>query len=104
MTSLEGVRSYPTSNPGPADRSPFIPAQLKDELKDVKEVNSDTAASVYIEAFALKVFNNADAEDRIGASNRYASDFSIELDLMSVGSSPDRRQKSSLRRVCFSTC
>jgi hypothetical protein len=46
---------------------------LKDELKDVKEVNSDAAAAAYIEAFALKVFNNADAEDRLGGSNRCAS-------------------------------
>jgi len=55
---------------------------LKDELKDVKEVNSDTAASAYIEAFALKVFNNADAEDRQRGSNRYAS-FITELNLAS---------------------
>jgi len=53
---------------------------LKDELKDVREVNSDAAASTYIEAFALKVFNNADAEDRLGGSNRCAS-FMTELNL-----------------------
>ncbi|PVG02259.1 DUF605-domain-containing protein [Serendipita vermifera] len=44
--------------------------QMKDQLKDRKEINSSEAAATYIENFALKVFHNADNEDRKGGSNR----------------------------------
>lgn len=43
---------------------------MKEQLKDRKEINSHEAAAVYIETFALKVFSNADNEDRKGGSNR----------------------------------
>lgn len=66
--------------PRSAHHSRSVPIQLKDELKGVKEVNSDSAAAAYIEAFALRVFDNADAEDRLGVSSRYAS-FIIRLNL-----------------------
>jgi hypothetical protein len=46
------------------------PKQIKDQLKDNKEITNDEAAAKYIEAFALKVFHNADNEDRKGGSNR----------------------------------
>ena len=44
---------------------------MKSQLKEYKEVNSDEAAAKYIENFALKVFSNADNEDRKGGSNRW---------------------------------
>jgi len=44
---------------------------MKGQLKDREEVNGDQAAAKYIEVFALKVFNNADNEDRKGGSNRW---------------------------------
>jgi hypothetical protein len=43
---------------------------MKEQLKDHKEIGSDEAAAPYIENFALKVFSNADNEDRKGGSNR----------------------------------
>ncbi|CAG7845904.1 SubName: Full=Uncharacterized protein {ECO:0000313/EMBL:CCA77956.1} [Serendipita indica DSM 11827] len=43
---------------------------MKEQLKDHNEINSDEAAAKYIQAFALKVFANADNEDRKGGSTR----------------------------------
>jgi hypothetical protein len=50
---------------------------MKDKLKDRKEINSHEAAAVYIETFALKVFSNADNEDRNGGSNRCEESFYV---------------------------
>lgn len=44
--------------------------KMKEQLKEHKEVSNDEAAAKYIENFALKVFTNADNEDRKGGSNR----------------------------------
>jgi vacuolar protein sorting-associated protein VTA1 len=43
---------------------------MKDQLKDHKEISNDPAAATYIENFAIKVFSNADNEDRKGGSSR----------------------------------
>ncbi|KAG8810502.1 hypothetical protein FRC17_002912 [Serendipita sp. 399] len=43
---------------------------MKDKLNDHPEINSDELAAKYIERFALKVFTNADNEDRKGESTR----------------------------------
>jgi hypothetical protein len=51
---------------------------MKEQLKDRKEINSHEAAAIYIENFALKVFSNADNEDRKGGSNRCGKSFYIQ--------------------------
>ncbi|KAG8848526.1 hypothetical protein FRB91_010734 [Serendipita sp. 411] len=43
---------------------------MKDKLNDHREISSDELAAKYIERFALKVFTNADNEDRKGESTR----------------------------------
>ncbi|KAM0788760.1 hypothetical protein ACM66B_002851 [Microbotryomycetes sp. NB124-2] len=44
--------------------------QMKEQLKDKDTVTDDAAASAYVENFAIKVFAQADNEDRAGKSNR----------------------------------
>jgi hypothetical protein len=65
MTMLETVCIVLAARP-PSQLFP----QMKEQLKDRKEIGSDEAAAPYIENFALKVFSNADNEDRKGGSNR----------------------------------
>jgi vacuolar protein sorting-associated protein VTA1 len=46
-------------------------ANISDHDADAKEIiESDAASAAYLEGFALKVFNSADNEDRLGKATR----------------------------------
>lgn len=63
---------------------------MKDELRTYKEISSDAAAAAYIETFAIKVFQNADNEDRRGGSNRNVQNHQTILKLTYMTDQPLR--------------
>jgi hypothetical protein len=79
---------------------------MKDQLKDRKEINNHEAAAVYIETFALKVFSNADNEDRKGGSNRYGKSLYIqEIPLTeSIPHYLAQQQRNSSPQATSSSC
>ena len=56
------------------------------KLSQNESVTNDIVGSAYIENFALKVFNNADNEDRNGFASKYSQYFILFLLLFSYNS------------------
>lgn len=69
---------------------------MKDELGSNDAVDVEAVGAAYVENFALKVFANADGEDRKGLASRYAMCFLYESErcLICILTFQERPQRS----------